>query len=198
MISTFPTWNNQGVIPPIPADPKLATNLPRSPYVVSLAEVIQRFSTTPTRITILRGFLEYRAALHSAGLTQGFQWLDGSFLENKEAMTGQDPGDIDVATFFYLPLGVTQAELFARDTLVFGPDRVARKQRFKVDAFLIPLEAPIEIPVEDLVWNAHYWYGVFSHSRRRFLWKGFLQVDLSSAEDALAATTLAPAGGVTP
>lgn len=197
MISTFPAWNNQGIIPPIPADPKLATALPRSPYVVSLAEVVHRFSTTSTRIAILRGFLEYRSALHSAGVTRGFQWLDGSFLENKEGMIGQDPGDIDVATFFYLPPNVTQMELFARDTLVFGPDRVARKQRFKVDAFLIPLEAPTEIPVEDLVWNAHYWSGVFSHSRRQFLWKGFLQVDISSGEDAFAATTLANAGGAT-
>lgn len=199
MISIFPVWNHQGILPPAPTDPLFATGLPRSPYVVTLMDVVQRFSTSPRRIEILSGFLRYRAAIHQAGLIQGFQWLDGSFLENKEAMLGQDPGDIDVATFFYLPAGVTQTQLFTRDTLVFGADALARKKRFHVDSYLIPLEAPSEIPVEDLVWNSHYWYGVFSHSRRNLLWKGFLQIDLSSGDDASASTLITTlSGGATP
>ena len=156
MISTFPNWNSQGIIPPIPAPPQFATEEPRSPYVVSLLEVVQRFSNSPKRIAILRGFLQYRDALHRAGLQSGFQWLDGSFLENKESMLGQDPGDIDVATFFYLPEGISQLDLLGRDALAFGPDGLARKNAFFVDAYLIPLDTPAEIPVEELVWNTHY------------------------------------------
>lgn len=199
MLTTFPDWNNRGIIPPIPADPRFATGQPRSPYPVSLLEVVQRFSTSTKRVAILRGFLRYRTALHRAGLTKGFQWLDGSFLENKEVMIGQTPGDIDVATFFYLPTGTSQADLLSRDALAFGSDGLARKNAFYVDAYLIPLDTPTEIPIEDLVWNSHYWYGVFSHSRRNFLWKGFLQINLASGEDAAAAAFLATlSGGATP
>ena len=205
MLISIPAWNSQGVIAPIdPIDP---TSILRSPYEVSLPEVVRRFATSLARIAILQGFLEYRAALQSAGLNQGFQWLNGSFMENKEAMLGIDPGDIDVATYFYLPAGESQTDVFTRDALVFGTDAVARKKRYKVDAYLIPLEAPTEIPVEDLVWNSHYWSGLFGHSRRNFIWKGFLQVDLSSGEDAAATALLSilaanlspkPAGGATP
>lgn len=199
MISTFPAWNKQGIVPPIPADPQLATGRPRSPYGVSLVEVVQRFSTSPQRIEILRGFLGYRAALHLAGLTQGFQWLDGSFLEDKERMRGEDPGDIDVATFFHLATGANQTLLVTNDPLTFGPDGQVRKAHYHVDAFLIALEiSPTRTP-ERLVASSHYWYGVFSHSRRDFLWKGFLQVDLSSGDDAGANALLTTlSGGATP
>lgn len=195
MLTTFPNWNNQGIVPPIPADPLLATGHPRSPYPVSLLEVVQRFSTSPKRVAILRGFLQYRTALHRAGLMQGFQWLDGSFLENKEAMVGPDPDDIDVATFYHLPAGTTQTQLAIDDPLAFGSDGVARKARYSVDAYLISLGLS---PVERLVAQSHYWYGVFSHSRRNLLWKGFLQIDLASGEDADANAFLANLGGATP
>jgi hypothetical protein len=160
---------------------------------------MQRFVTSPERIAILRGLLEYRAALHKAGLTQGFQWLDGSFLENKEAMLGKAPGDIDVATFYHLPAGTTPQQILQSDPLTFGPDGKARKVRFRVDAYLISLDLSPTRPAERLVENSHYWYGVFSHSRRNFLWKGFLQIDLSSVDDAAALSFLKTlSGGATP
>ncbi len=193
MLTSFPVWNNEGVIPPIDVnDP--ASRL-RSPYVVSLSDVVQRFATTPERSVILQGFLEYRAALHMAGLTQGFQWLNGSFMENKELMSGAAPGDIDVVTFFHLPTGVTEADIVRRAPLALGVDGAARKQRFHVDAFLTNLARKPEVLVE----RSAYWYGLFAHSRRNFLWKGFLQVDLSSVADAPAASLLATLpGGIAP
>lgn len=64
----IPAWNTQGVLPPVDvADP---TSPLRSPYVVPLSEAVQRFGTSAERLTILEGLLEYRAALHAAGLTQ--------------------------------------------------------------------------------------------------------------------------------
>jgi hypothetical protein len=167
--------------------------------MVSLVEVVQHFSITTKRIEILRGFLEYRARLHAAGLTEGFQWLDGSFLENKEKMRGEDPDDIDVTTFYHQPIGTTQATVAASDPLVFGPDGEARKKYFHTHAFLYPLEVSPTRPIERLLNLSHYWYGVFSHSRRNFIWKGFLQVDLSSVDDTAATALLSTlSGGATP
>ena len=34
------------------------------------------------------------------GIGSGFQWLDGSFLENVEMTEKRDPGDLDLVTFF--------------------------------------------------------------------------------------------------
>ena len=78
----IPDWNAQGVLPPInPASP---TSFDRSPYQISLTDLVLRYATSAARETILGGFLRFRAALHAAGLIQGFQWIDGSFLEHIE------------------------------------------------------------------------------------------------------------------
>lgn len=103
----IPAWNAQGVLPPVGvADP---TSTIRSPYVVPLIEVVHRFGTTVERRTILGGLMRYRAALHAIGLVQGFQWLDGSFLEDVEGLESRPPNDIDVVTFFRLLPGETEA-----------------------------------------------------------------------------------------
>ena len=44
------------------------------------------FAASPDRIRILRGLLAYRAPLRQRGISSGFQWLDGSFLEHKEGL----------------------------------------------------------------------------------------------------------------
>jgi len=186
-MTTIPNWNAQGVIPPI--DPLRPTSPDRSPYVVSLAEVTQRFATSPERIAILRGFLEYRAALHHVGLTDGFQWLDGSFLENKEMLRGEPPGDIDVVTFYRLPANTSEPDLDARGSSLFNHNAV--KIRFHVDSYFQPLY----IQSESLIIRSSYWYGMWSHQRDNFGWKGFLQVTLSSEEDASALAILTPLSG---
>ena len=186
MISTFPQWNKEGVIPPI--DPQNPTSRQRSPYKASLAQFTEYFAKSPARIEILRGFLDYRAALHAIGAADGFQWLNGSFLENKEALRGQDPGDIDVVTFFYLPPNTPEPDFVNRDFSLFDPNQHAQnKARFRVDAFFQPLYAAPERLVE----GSNYWSGMWSHQRDTFRWKGFLQVPLSSFEDATATTFLA-------
>lgn len=77
----IPAWNMAGVIPPIrPGQP--GESLDRSPYIASLTTVVDRFALSPERLKILNGLLNYRSALHALGLTNGFQWLDGSFMEN--------------------------------------------------------------------------------------------------------------------
>ncbi len=193
---SIPPWTMAGLLPPIntanPAGPD------RSPYFVSLSEVVLRYGTSDDRRRILDGFLRYRARLHVAGLTLGFQWLDGSFLEDIELIEGRSPRDLDVVTFFRLPPGISQAEARARAPDAFpltSPERIAMKSVFHVDAYLVDLNGL----AERLVRTSAYWYSMWSH-RRDERWKGYLQVDLSPAEDGTASghLTALPAPGGTP
>jgi hypothetical protein len=192
--AAIPSWNAMGGMPPVnsinPADAD------RSPYEVSLSAIMLRFGTSADRCRILTGFLEYRRRLHLAGLDKGFQWLDGSFLEQIERLEGRSPNDIDIVTFFVMPAGVTQLQLAAAHPDLFprtATERIAFKRAFLVDPYLVNLDSP----PERLIRSSVYWYSMWSH-RRDLSWKGFLQVDLGGSEDASAAAFLAsllPLGG---
>lgn len=184
--SPIPPWNARGVLPP--NDPLDPTGLDRSPYVVPLLDVVMRFATSAERFAILQGLLDFRSALHRMGLISGFQWLDGSFLEDVERLDKRAPRDIDVVTFLDMPASFTPAP----------PDdaalrRAHAKARFKVDSYLVELDST---PPRELTLLSAYWYGVWSH-RRTAEWKGFLQVDLAPDEDGPARAWLeaAPAPG---
>jgi hypothetical protein len=69
-----------------------------------MTALVQRFAASRERLDILRGLLEYRAALGAIGIVQGFQWLDGSFVEDVEVTKGRPPSDIDVVTLAYRPI----------------------------------------------------------------------------------------------
>lgn len=90
----IPAFCAAGVIPPFVGDP--ASLRPRSPYAVSVRDVVERFATSTKRCDILRGWLDHRAAVHSLGIVDGFQWLDGSFCER---LIHREPNDIDLVTF---------------------------------------------------------------------------------------------------
>jgi hypothetical protein len=180
----IPGWNVQGVLPPI--NPTMPTHSERSPYAVSLTDVVLRFGTSPERLTILAGFLSFRSALHNAGLVSGFQWINGSFLEDIERMPleKRSPRDIDTVTFYFLPEGQTQNSLFQAFPRLFRRDHT--KQDYHVDAYFEQLngDAP-----EALVRRSAYWYSIWSH-RRNGQWKGYLQVGLSSNDDEVAKVNL--------
>ncbi len=94
----IPDWNLAAVVPPV--RPGAQGHSPdRSPYIVSLPQIVERFATSPQRIRILRGFMAYRTELKARSISSGFQWLDGSFLEDKESLLGESPNDVDVVTF---------------------------------------------------------------------------------------------------
>lgn len=169
----IPSWNALGLLPPI--DPDLPISPARSPYPVSLKDVVMRFSTSPERRAVLKGFLDYRAELHRLGLEDGFQWIDGSFLEDVEAIEARAPRDIDVVSFFYTP---TEFIISDDDAQLF--DQAVAKDQFNVDAYIIELSKLT--PRELTYWSA-YWYGMWSH-RRTQVWKGFLQIELVPTEDA--------------
>jgi hypothetical protein len=178
----IPAWTAEGVLPPVNA--AQAVSPERSPYVVSLTDYVLRFGDTSERRTVLDGLLQYRAALHGVGLISGMQWLDGSFLEHVERMEGRPPNDVDVVTFYRLPLGISQIQLASTAGALLDHDSV--KATYRVDGYLVDLG----MDPERLARRSAYWYSVWSH-RRNHLWKGFVQVDLAQAVDAVAAATLA-------
>jgi hypothetical protein len=193
----IPPFNIQGVLPPYvgPQGPGGRVE-DMTPYIVTATEVVTTLDTTDERRAILRGWLNHRAALRNLGIQRGFQWLDGSFIEDK------NPQDLDVVLFFHRPAGTDLNQLMAlvrQNIALFG--RVQVKAAFKLDFFAIDLGAP----PESIVNLTRYYCGLFSHRRLDEVWKGMLQVRLEDAADdaaALAAlgpqlTTPAP-GGTTP
>ena len=183
----IPAWTALGLLPPI--DPALPASPDRSPYPVSLKDVVMRFSTSPERRGIMKGFLDYRAALHGLGYTSGFQWLDGSFMEDVEVIEKRAPRDIDVVTFTHAPAASTLA---TANLSVLDHD--AAKAAFKVDSYIVELDL---VPPRELTFLSAYWYSMWSH-RRNQAWKGFLQIELAPAEDADALSWLAGANGGQP
>ena len=168
---TIPDWSALGLLPPI--DSASPTSIERSPYVVSLKDLVLRFATSPERKAILLGFLQYRALLHRFGATDGFQWLDGSFMEEVEMLEQRPPNDLDVVSFIS---GALPEESDAY--LEHG----AAKTAFKVDSYFVELD---QLPPRELTYLSTYWYSMWSH-RRNQTWKGFLQVELAPDEDAEA------------
>ncbi|MEQ5801630.1 hypothetical protein [Halomonas sp. H10-9-1] len=171
----IPDWTAESVLPPV--DANNPTSPARSPYEVSLVDLVQRFGTSQERIRILDGFLRYRQGLHDAGLTQGFQWLDGSYMEHVEALEKRPPNDIDVVSFIDFPGVKNQQEVLNSFNEIIGilPDaRLAIKKYYHVDAYFVAMNV---IPPERLVERSSYWYSMWSH-RRDDSWKGFLQISL--------------------
>ena len=85
--TAIPAWTAEGVLPPLDEANPLSPS--RAPYPVSLADLVARFATSPQRCEVLAGFMAYRAALHANGYLAGFQWLDGSFMEDVETIQGR-------------------------------------------------------------------------------------------------------------
>lgn len=161
------------VIPPFQTNPSNPADL--TPYVCTFEEVCQRFATTTERAEILRGCLCFREKLIGRGIG-GFQWLDGSFVEDIETLEGRSPKEIDVVTFVDSPMDIAQLSglLMTGDNLL---DHSLVKSQYKVDHYLVPLGSDPKTIVE----QTRYWAGLFSH-RRDGLWKGMLSCQLDSTD----------------
>jgi hypothetical protein len=179
--ASIPKWTADGVLPPIDLLDPTSSN--RSPYRVVLSDLVLHFGTSPERVAILDGLLRYRAQLHATGLTVGFQWIDGSFLENIEIIESRAPNDVDIVTFYKLAPGDSQAAVLRRNPDLF--DRAKLKTDYLVDAYDVDLNGDSE----RLVGKAAYWYSVWSH-RRSLAWRGFVEIELASVGDAAAVATL--------
>lgn len=180
---SIPAFTIDGVVPPFvgpqgPGDDRQFM----TPYEVTALDVVTRFALTPNRREILRFWLEHRAALRSLDLHRGFQWLDGSFVEERE------PNDLDVVTFLHRPAGRPEPAAFAQMFKDY-PESLSRRgtrSNYRLDAFFVDLDGTIERTIDSAV----YWLGLFSHRRTDSLWKGMLRVPLMCPTDGEAAQSL--------
>lgn len=175
----IPDFDNiLNIMPPHMGNPATPGHL--SPYHCTIQELCLRFSTTPDRLKILRGFLGLRAKLFGIGI-RGSQWLAGSFVEDIETQESRSPRDIDAVTFVCEP--GTPDEVFT--ALAPSPELVDPEQSkafYSVDHYIVPMGSNPRV----LVYASRYWYGLFSH-RRDNVWKGILLVDLVDEKDDVAA-----------
>lgn len=114
----------------------------------------------------------------------GFQWVDGSFVEEIEVLEKRPPGDIDVVTFYELPDGEDQKSILAKAPEYFPVDEAEKKtlkDRFSVDTMM----SCLNVSSTRLIKQAVFFYSVWSH-RRDFTWKGFVQIDLNADDEAAA------------
>lgn len=172
----IPEWDANGVLPPIFSCSGTNT---RSPYETDTVKLVERFATSKERCQILAGLLEYREALYQSGITAGFQWLDGSFMEQVEVLEKRTPRDIDVVSFLNLN-NLNQKALLEASGDLFDQQQV--KDRYAVDAYFIQIGIALD---KGLINRIAYWYSMWAH-RRNGVWKGFLQVDFAPSKDAEA------------
>lgn len=184
----IPEHNQSGVLPPFIPGSTPASAGSMAPYKVSLLHIAQRFGTNDARIRILNGLVAYRNELRKEGISSGFQWVDGSFVEHSERILGRPPTDIDIITFAPRPErcrdpAIWQAFVHSRPDL-FDPTQA--KEQYLCDAYFVDLWSD---PLF-LVNQTRYWFGLFSHQRETFLWKGMLEVPIG-ADDADVSAFLA-------
>ena len=182
MPTKIPGFTLSGVLPPFTA-PKPTDPGGRAPYATDTVDLCTRFGTSAHRVAVLQGFLAHRAALNTLGFVSGFQWCDGSFVEDK------DPVDMDVVTFSHRPAQAQDrsrlAQMVQQNQKLFHPTLTVTN--YHCDAYFVDLTL---VP-EFVVAQTHYWFGLFSHRRLTAEWKGLVQVPLCSPnEDAAAATVL--------
>lgn len=179
----IPGFNHSHVLPPFVGDsPRQAANA--SPYETTASELVARLGGTPPRAALLRGLFAYRQALRDLGFSRGFQWIDGSFVEDIEAHVERAPNDIDVVSFAHTPAGLDAAAVNALAQAhpeVFVLEQARR--RYGCDAYVVRLDGD---PVK-LVRRATYYHGLFSHRRSDNVWKGLLLLPLASDDEAALA-----------
>ena len=180
----IPNWSIHGTLPPIRPGTD-ATSTDRSPYPAAPLDLCLRLGRTSERRQILRGLLDLRAELRTAGLADGFQWIDGSFAEDCEGTRGRPPGDVDVVTFIPLGSRLRQQQLLTSHRVLFVAQEA--KARFQVDHYVVATDHPFD--AGQARWVA-YWYSMWSHRRDDERWKGFVELSLSD-DDAGAAAWLA-------
>jgi hypothetical protein len=160
----------------------------RSPHDATIGELVQALGTTIERRQLLRNLIAYRQILQSDGYRKGVQFIDGSFVENVEAMDTRSPGDIDIVSFLAVPEKYTNGQVaWDPDGFAFWTTQVAdrngNKQRFSLDTYahLMPT-----VTYRDIT----YWHGLFSHQRDTFRWKGYVAVMLDGPADQAALSEL--------
>jgi len=179
----IPDFGLGNVLPPFTNNDVVGGLHPRSPYLATMSEFVARFATSPERAEILRGLKRFRDAIREIGLVQGLQWIDGSFVEACEIVKGRPPRDVDVVSVVHRPPAHADEAAWRifvaghQDTL-FDPRYC--KETYSCDSYFIDLGiSPLLVSQQ-----AAYWFGLFSHQRDTFQWKGLVQLNLQCDDEA--------------
>lgn len=170
----IPYFDHNHVIPPHLGDPRIGTDI--SPFECTTIELCQRFSTSPKRIQILENFIKFRECINKAGISTGFQWLDGSFLENIELSENRNPRDLDVVTFFGGLTMIQQIDVRTKFPEFFSPKLA--KDNFLVDHYAVDYHYDPNLTIE----MTRYWIQLFTH-KRNGVWKGMLKIPLNTLRE---------------
>ena len=174
MPNPIPVFDHNLVLPPHLGDPVDSGQL--SPYPCTTLDLCQRLGTTPERRAILGKFLDFRERLRGEGLTNGFQWLDGSFLEDVETREKRPPNDLDVVTVYWGYDRAFQVQLASRFP-EFASPRLA-KASYRLDHYNFDAGFAPTMTLE----QTRYWVLLFSHNRQS-VWKGMLRIALNTPAD---------------
>ncbi len=195
----IPSFTLDGILPPFVGDAPSETSSKMSPYLVTPNDVVNHFALNNKRKMILLGWLQYRKALREIGILEGFQWLDGSFLKDKETLRGDVPGDLDLMIFVRRPnIAKEDAEWsrFVQDnSILFNPVNI--KTSYHLDAYFIDLDSNTETIID----STRYFLQLFSHQRFTGLWKGLLEVrheDSTREDDRLLSVLTSDLLGIEP
>ena len=180
----LPSFTLSGVLPPYHPEwgPTADHVHGRSPYLITPEQLVATFATSEERKSLLRDLFQYRQSLRALGLT-GYQWIDGSFVEDVETHRGRPPGDIDVVTFFSRPNGYEG--LAEWRGFLDQHEGALDADGLGLDCFFVDLSLPPSVVVRQSV----FWFGLFSHQRETALWKGIVQISLD-VDDAAAMALL--------
>lgn len=155
-----------------------------APYHASLDELVCRMGTSTERLDILSGYVAYRRELKSVGIIKGFQWVNGSFLEETQRFYKREPADIDVVTFFRLPEGVNFKDLKQERPDLFDSD--LSTAAYRVDTAMLDF---IDQPFSDSICKTTaYYHGLWSFQnlvklKKAAKRKGYVEIDLLEDED---------------
>lgn len=174
----IPDFAAHGALPPFISGHATVPGA-RSPYAATMLDVVERFCTSPDRARLLKGLNRYREHLHSGGFVSGYQWIDGSFVENVEKLRKRSPSDIDVVTLFNRPLKYqadprSWSEDFEGHLFTSYFDTNAMKPVYRCDTYGIDLD----VGSRALVRNSTYWFGLFSDMRDTVSKKGIIEIPL--------------------
>lgn len=176
----IPDFSHNNVLPPHLGNPTDFLHV--SPYPCTILELCQKFATSRPRINILIGFISFRARLTNLGIIDGFQWLDGSFMENIEVSENRPPNDLDLVTFYDGRTAPPEATLLAN--FPEFSNSTLSKQTYHLDHYPVDFCFNPEVTVE----LTRYWIQLFTHNRNG-IWKGILRLPLNTANDDSAALT---------
>lgn len=172
----IPEFNSNGVLPPILSE----TGKDRAPYEVDILEFCEKFGFSQERRAILSGLLGLRRDLKANGVCEGFQWINGSFLEHVEIIRERPPNDVDVVSFIRLGNLENQERLLEEAPQLFTAGLA--KQSYAVDHYIVQTDCVDgdEASVKNLVFESAYWYSLWAHQRSTLAWKGFVSIPLTS------------------